>query len=66
MLYQLASNQEKQDKLREEIRSNSSRKHYLRACIKEALRITYGTPANLRSTDRDHVVGGYHIPPGVK
>ncbi|CAH0585749.1 unnamed protein product [Chrysodeixis includens] len=65
MLYQLAVNPEKQQKLREEIRSDVPHKRYMRACLKEALRLWHVVPSNLRRTDRDHVVGGYHIPPGV-
>lgn len=65
VIYHLASNPDKQQKLREEVRSGSDQKRYLRACVKEALRIWHVVPSNLRRTDRDHVVGGYHIPPGI-
>ncbi|KAJ8722067.1 hypothetical protein PYW08_004469 [Mythimna loreyi] len=65
LMYYLAKNQDKQDKLREEIRSDNPHKRYLRACLKESLRLRAVVPSNLRRTDRDHIVGGYHIPKGV-
>ncbi|XP_075977886.1 cytochrome P450 CYP12A2-like [Anticarsia gemmatalis] len=65
VLYHLAINPDKQEKLREEIRSDDKHKRYLKACLKEALRIWHVVPSNLRRTDKDFVVGGYHIPPGV-
>ncbi|CAB3221934.1 unnamed protein product [Arctia plantaginis] len=65
LLYHLAINPEKQEKLRQEIRSDDLHKRYLRACLKETQRIWHVIPSNLRRSDRDHVVRGYHIPPGV-
>nr|ASO98054.1 cytochrome p450 CYP333A12 [Spodoptera exigua] len=65
IIYNLARHPEKQQKLREEIRSPDSHKRYLRACLKEALRMWHVIPSNLRRTDRDHYVAGYHIPAGV-
>lgn len=64
VMYHLAINPEVQDKLREEIRKGESTR-YVKACIKEAMRIYHVVPANLRRSTRDHVVGGYHIPVGV-
>lgn len=63
LLYHLAANQNVQDKLRQEIRSGNNQ--YLRACLKESLRIWHVVPANLRRTSKEHVVGGYAIPIGV-
>ncbi|KAJ8731410.1 hypothetical protein PYW07_004574 [Mythimna separata] len=65
LMYYLALNPDKQEKLREEIRSDNPHKRYLRACLKESLRLRAVVPSNLRRTDRDHVVGGYLIPKGV-
>ncbi|CAB3221930.1 unnamed protein product [Arctia plantaginis] len=65
VLYNLASNPEKQETLRQELRSDDNQKRYLKACLKETLRIRSVLPSNLRRTDKDHVVRGYHIPPGV-
>ncbi|CAF4917575.1 unnamed protein product [Pieris macdunnoughi] len=65
ILYNLAVNPEVQDKLREEIHSENASKRYLKACIKEALRIYPVVSTNLRRTTKDHIVGGYHIPAGI-
>ncbi|CAK1551042.1 unnamed protein product [Leptosia nina] len=64
VLYNLAINPEAQGKLREEILTEKS-KRYLKACIKEALRLYPVVSANLRRTTKDHIVKGYLIPPGV-
>ncbi|XP_073956280.1 cytochrome P450 CYP12A2-like isoform X2 [Choristoneura fumiferana] len=64
ILYHLATNQGAQDKLREEIRTGESRR-YLRACMKEALRIWAVVPSNLRRTSKEHVVDGYRVPIGI-
>ncbi|KOB72593.1 Uncharacterized protein OBRU01_09064 [Operophtera brumata] len=64
LLYRLAVNPEAQEKLRQEIRSKESNR-YLKACLKESLRIWHVIPANLRRTSKEHVVGGYQIPKGV-
>nr|ASO98056.1 cytochrome p450 CYP333B40 [Spodoptera exigua] len=60
-LYLLATNPEKQDKLREELRSGSDRR-YLRACVKESLRIMPVVSGNLRKTTKEYNVMGYKIP----
>ncbi|GBP88494.1 Cytochrome P450 CYP12A2 [Eumeta japonica] len=65
ILYHLAKNPEKQQKLREELNSTESKRSYLKACIKEALRIWAVIPGNLRRTTKEHHVGGYIIPVGV-
>ncbi|XP_047991754.1 cytochrome P450 CYP12A2-like isoform X2 [Leguminivora glycinivorella] len=64
ILYHLATNQSAQEKLREEIRAGESRR-YLRACVKESLRIWAVVPSNLRRTSKEHVVAGYRVPIGV-
>lgn len=38
---------------------------YLRACMKEALRITPITPVNFRMTGQDLVLSGYEVPKGT-
>ncbi|KAH9627768.1 hypothetical protein HF086_011146 [Spodoptera exigua] len=63
-LYLLATNPEKQDKLREELRSGSDRR-YLRACVKESLRIMPVVSGNLRKTTKEYNVMGYKIPKDV-
>ncbi|CAH0715572.1 unnamed protein product, partial [Brenthis ino] len=65
LLYNLATNPHVQDKLREEIQSSEQSYRYLRACLKESLRLFAVIPANLRRTTKEHVVGGYHIPKGI-
>lgn len=76
-LYQIARNPEKQRALRCELMqimpdphtplSTENTKHmpYLRACIKEALRITPIAPGNLRTLPKDVVLSGYRIPRGT-
>ncbi|CAH2232805.1 cytochrome P450 CYP12A2-like isoform X2 [Pararge aegeria] len=65
LLYNLAIHPEIQDKLREDIRSADKSNRYLKACLKESLRLFPVIPANLRRTTKDHFVAGYHIPKGV-
>ncbi|CAH2096223.1 unnamed protein product [Euphydryas editha] len=65
LLYNLAMNQNVQDKLRDDIYLSEQNSRYLRACLKESLRLFAVLPANLRRTTKDHVVGGYHIPKGI-
>ena len=76
-LYYLATNQEKQDKLREEMRQYLPKKDspvtkeilsevpYLKATIKETLRMAPIAVGNLRTTIQDMVLSGYQIPKGV-
>ncbi|XP_013161641.1 PREDICTED: cytochrome P450 CYP12A2-like [Papilio xuthus] len=61
-LYLLAKNPEKQNKLREEILSGSEKRPYLKACIKEAIRIMPVAVANFRQTSKEYNILGYHIP----
>lgn len=61
-LYLLAKNPEKQEKLREEILSKSERRPYLRACIKESMRIMPVVSGNFRLTTKEYDILGYRIP----
>ncbi|KAH8336848.1 hypothetical protein KR059_005469 [Drosophila kikkawai] len=77
ILYHLANNPSKQDQLRREILrilpdpkgsltdDNTKNMPYLRACIKEGLRITSITPGNFRITTKDLVLSGYQVPAGT-
>ncbi|EFA02807.1 cytochrome P450 301B1 [Tribolium castaneum] len=78
ILYQLSLHQEKQAKLYEEIASllpckstqisheKLDQMHYLKACIKETMRMYPVVIGNGRCTTRDRVIGGYQIPKGVQ
>ncbi|XP_017149626.1 probable cytochrome P450 12b2, mitochondrial [Drosophila miranda] len=77
ILYHLACNPSKQSQLRRELLhilpdskgslTDESTKNmpYLRACIKEGLRITSITPGNFRITTKDLVLSGYQVPRGT-
>lgn len=77
VLYCLAKNQEKQDKLREELRRVLPDKNddltpdkmrnmpYLRAVIKEGFRIYPTTTGSMRRPVKDVVLAGYRIPEGT-
>ncbi|CAG4955958.1 unnamed protein product [Colias eurytheme] len=65
LLYHLAVNPVVQKKLREEINSSTPSRRYLKACIKESLRLEPVVSVNLRRTTKDHVVSNYHIPAGI-
>ncbi|XP_059615388.1 probable cytochrome P450 12b2, mitochondrial [Phlebotomus argentipes] len=77
VLYCLAKNPDKQEKLREAVlkilpeksspltTENMSNMPYLRACIKEALRVYPVTFGNFRTTGQDITLMGYHIPKGT-
>uniref|UniRef100_A0A182SG32 Cytochrome P450 n=1 Tax=Anopheles maculatus TaxID=74869 RepID=A0A182SG32_9DIPT len=74
LLYCLANNPDKQIRLREELRTilphkdspltpdNMRNLPYLRACIKEGLRLYQPTPANVRKVGHNIVLQGYQIP----
>ncbi|XP_075148685.1 cytochrome P450 CYP12A2-like [Haematobia irritans] len=78
LLLCLAKNPEKQDRLRQEIMkilpeknsefNEESMKHipYLRACIKEALRVYPITVGNTRIVANDVVLSGYRVPKGTQ
>lgn len=78
MLYCLAKNPDKQEILRQEILkilpqkdsqlTNQSLNHipYLRAVVKESLRLYSPTNGNLRATGQDMVINGYQIPKNVR
>ncbi|XP_013161639.1 PREDICTED: cytochrome P450 CYP12A2-like isoform X3 [Papilio xuthus] len=65
ILYLLAKNPEKQRKLREEIMSGSEKRPYLKACLKEAMRVMPVASANTRETSKEYNILGYHIPKHV-
>ncbi|XP_052899594.1 probable cytochrome P450 12a5, mitochondrial [Anopheles moucheti] len=77
ILYCLAKHPEKQAKLREELRTILPKKDspltaekmqnlpYLRACIKEGLRLYQPVAGNMRAAGRDIVLQGYRIPKGT-
>uniref|UniRef100_A0A1S4JS48 Uncharacterized protein n=1 Tax=Culex quinquefasciatus TaxID=7176 RepID=A0A1S4JS48_CULQU len=77
ILYCLAKNPEKQAKLREELRAilpnkdspltpeNMKNLPYLRACIKEGLRMYPPVAGNVRQAGKDIVLQGYQIPKGT-
>ncbi|KAH8407674.1 hypothetical protein KR222_010230, partial [Zaprionus bogoriensis] len=77
ILYHLSRNPEKQAKLQQELRrilpacsdpltaESTKNMPYLRACIKEGLRITSITPGNFRITTKDLVLSGYRVPRGT-
>jgi cytochrome P450 len=77
LLYYIATNPEKQEKLRDEVMSvlpdkTSAVTHevlhetkYAKACIKESLRLFPLAIGNLRTMQSDVSIGGYKIPKGV-
>ncbi|CAH2242870.1 jg26496 [Pararge aegeria aegeria] len=64
-LYLLAKNPEKQNKLREENLLKQEKKPYLRACIKETIRLLPVIGGNFRQTTKEYNVMGYKIPKGM-
>ncbi|XP_032665214.1 uncharacterized protein LOC116841428 [Odontomachus brunneus] len=77
LLYNIANNPEKQEILREEVRSFLPDKSspvtpdileqtkYSKACIKESLRVFHIAIGSLRTLQTDAILAGYHIPKGV-
>jgi cytochrome P450 len=78
LLYYLASNPEKQEKLREEVmsvlpdktspvtRNVLNQTKYAKGCIKESHRLFPITNGILRTQNTDIYLGGYRIPKGVR
>lgn len=78
MLYYISINPRVQEKLREEVYNALPDKTssitfdilnkipYLKACIKETLRLAPIAIGNLRTMQIDTVLGGYQIPKGVR
>jgi vitamin D3 24-hydroxylase len=73
LLYNLGKNPEKQRTLRDEVQrvvgnegnvtvDQISQLTYLKACLKESLRLTPTAPGVTRLVERDVVIGGYRIP----
>lgn len=77
MMYLLAKNPDKQQRLREEILTIMPEKDsplsmeslnnipYMRACMKESNRVFPIVAGNLRSAGSDLVLKGYQVPKGV-
>jgi cytochrome P450 len=74
LLYLLAKNPEKQEKLREEINSFGHQKlttqdianmKYLKACQQESFRVLPTTNGNLRVLPHDVTIRGYNVPAGT-
>ncbi|CAG9791829.1 unnamed protein product [Diatraea saccharalis] len=68
-LYLLANNQDKQDALREKIRSvtdENEKRPYLKACLKESMRMMPITVGNARVSTKEYDMLGYQIPTGVE
>lgn len=78
VLYCLAKDQEKQEKLREELKKILPNKHdaltpekmrnmpYLRAVIKEGIRLYPPAAGNVRRAGSDLVLAGYQVPKGTE
>lgn len=65
-LYLLAKNPEKQEKLRDEVMSKQEKKPYIRACIKESIRIMPIVSGNIRLTTKEYNILGYRIPKNME
>lgn len=77
-MYYLSQNPDKQIILREEVLKSLPEKDskftaeilnhmpYMRACIKESLRISPVIPLFIRKTGQDIVLEGYQVPKGVR
>ncbi|KAL7643899.1 UNVERIFIED_CONTAM: hypothetical protein RMT77_005908 [Armadillidium vulgare] len=75
-LYLLARNKDKQKKLQEELdlvlgdgngpltEEHLAKLSYLKACLKESQRLFPLVPGNLRTLEKDTVIGGYVVPKG--
>ncbi|XP_050362896.1 cytochrome P450 CYP12A2-like isoform X2 [Nymphalis io] len=65
ILYHLASNPDKQSKLREEIMSKEEKQPYLKACLKESIRLMPVVAGNMRQTSKEYNLFGYKVPKGM-
>jgi len=77
VLYHLAKNPDKQQKLREEVRTLLPKPDskltvdslntipYLRGCIKESMRLSPILPGGFRASGQDIVLQGYQVPKGT-
>ncbi|KOB66822.1 Uncharacterized protein OBRU01_20720 [Operophtera brumata] len=65
-LYLLAKNPDKQNKLREEVLSDPDKRPYLRACMREAIRMMPIVSGNMRLTTKEYNIMGYKIPSGLQ
>ncbi|XP_034253507.1 probable cytochrome P450 49a1 [Thrips palmi] len=77
IMYQLATNPAKQAKLQEELdrvlpdknvtitKDQMEQLKYVRACVKETMRIMPIIPCNFRDVGKDQVIGGYQVPKGT-
>lgn len=61
----MAMNPEKQEKLREELMTQQDRRPYLKACVKEAIRLLPVVSGNMRQSTKEYNVLGYKIPKDV-
>ncbi|GFU13037.1 ecdysone 20-monooxygenase [Nephila pilipes] len=76
LVYHIARNPEVQEKLYEELRTTMpdpeisadrlAKMPYLKACIKEAFRLTPTIPCINRILTKDAILSGYHIPAGTE
>ncbi|XP_073944631.1 cytochrome P450 CYP12A2-like isoform X3 [Choristoneura fumiferana] len=64
-LYLLAKNPEKQMKLRQEVLNKQDQRAYLRACLKESMRMMPVVTGNARVTTKEYNIMGYKIPKDV-
>nr|QZP43544.1 cytochrome P450 monooxygenase CYP333A26 [Ephestia elutella] len=65
LLYHLATHPDKQEKVRQGLLSEKPSKQFLRACMKESLRLSPIVSINVRRTGMEHIVAGYHVPKGI-
>lgn len=66
MLYLLAINPAKQSKLREEVLGQENRKQFLRACLKESMRMMSPVAVgNTRLSTKEYNLLGYRVPKNV-
>ncbi|XP_075229095.1 putative cytochrome P450 49a1 isoform X2 [Lycorma delicatula] len=64
-MYRLAKDERIQSEAYKEVVENKSPYKYIRACIKETLRLYPTAGANGRYLAQDAIIGGYHVPAGT-